>query len=378
MKSRAQDLCDQFGYPDELAGILESVVEIALEHLGDVRSIVLSPSISTGDFLWNQLDSDRNLLSDIDGFIYVDGRVPDSSAYAAAIGRLAEGVGGPMFHIDLALNSARVLGHLPETYQFVETGLAGFVLYGEPVLNRFPKKFDPRASRQAFLMNLFKPLRQAFLLEDRSGVAQAAARLILDIPILAASEQGRCIAGHRARARWFLDGRPTPMGQDQAIRAAVIAARDAREARRGSIETLEPLLHAAIPRAVRLLDGRGEFSSDPDRELVERLSSWLPPRTPRRLIGEGRTLLRRSTGPRTDLRWLLHRKEASAGAALLGLFAYLASGADGRPPSGIRARLLEFARRDCPDTEGLAFVRSACHVYSEGLFELYPSMQDGD
>ena len=377
MKSRARDLCDRFGYPEELVGILEGVVEIALEHLGDVRSIVLSPSISTGDFLWNQFDPDQHLLSDVDGFIYLDGRVPDSSAYDAAIGRLTEGVGGSMFHIDLALNSARVLGHLPETYQFVETGLAGFVLYGEPVLDRFPKKFDPRASRQAFLINLFKPLGQAFLLDEPSGVAQAAARLILDIPILAASEQGRCIVGHSARARWFLDARPTPMGQDQTIRAAVEAARDARESRRGSSATLEPLLHAAIPRVVSLLDGRGEFSSDPDRELVERLSSWLPPRTPRRLIGEGRTLLRRPTGPLEDLRWLIHRKEASAGAALLGLFAYLASGADGRPPSGIRARLQEFARRDCSDNEGLAFVRSACHVYSEGLFELYPSLHDG-
>jgi hypothetical protein len=378
MRSHAREFCERHGYPDALSEVLEELVGLALTHLGNVYSIVLSPSTSTGDFLWKRVGSEVRLLSDIDGFIYVNGGANDVAGYAAALRRLAEGIGGPMFHIGLAVNSARALEHLPETYQFVETGLAGFVLYGEPVLNRFPTKFDPRASRQAFLLNLFKPLRHAFLHPDPDGAAQAAARLILDIPTLASSERGECIAGHRARARWFLDARPAPMGLDEEIHAAVSAAYAAREAPPGSVAVLEPLLHTAIPRAVSLLDGRGEPPSDPDRATVERLTSWLPPRTPRRFLGECRTLLKRPTNPVTDLRWLHRRKEASAGAALLGLFHYLARGTAGPPPEGIRDRLRDFARRESSNENGLAFVRSACGVYCEGLFELYPSLRESD
>jgi len=378
MRSQACDLAEQYGYPDELTDILEEVVEIALEHLGDVVSIVLSPSTSTGDFLWNRVDSNVQLMSDVDGFIYVDGKIGDPSSYDSAIRRLTKDVGGPMFHIDLAVNPARALNHLPNTFQFAETGLAGFILYGEPVLDQFPTEFDPRSSRQAFLLNLFKPFRHSFLAPNQNGVAQAMARLILDIPILAASEQGKCIAGHRARARWFLDEAPPPFGHDQAIRTAVIAARDARESPPGSVGILEPLLHEAIPRAMKLLDGLGEFPADPDLASVERLASWLPPRSPRRFVGECRALLQRRSTPSADLRWLLNRKEASAGAALLGLFLYLESGATGPPPAGIRARLSEFSRRECSDRDGLAFIRFACEIYSEGLFDLYPSLRESD
>jgi hypothetical protein len=56
----------------------------------------------------------------------------------------------------------------------------------------------------------------------------------------------------------------------------------------------------------------------------------------------------------------------------------VAEGARGRPPEAIRKRLHEFARRECPERDGFAFVRSACEVYREGLFELYPAMRGSD
>ncbi len=374
MRSQATELGDRYGYPVELTQILDEVVRLALSHLGDVGSIVLSPSASTGDFLWKRGDSGIELLSDVDGFVFMNRSPEDAAGFQAAIAALTSDVGGPMFHVDLSLNSAQTIGRLPNTYQFVETGLAGFVLYGEDVLSRFPRSFDPRASRQAFLLNLFKPLRHAFLLPDSAGLAQATARLILDIPTLAASEFGRCIPGHRARAQWFLDERLPPLGEDPVIRAAVETAAAARENPPGDLTTLEPLLYPAIFQTVRLLDGQGEVALDPDPALVERLASWLPPRSSRRFLGEFRTLLRRPDRPISDLRWFRHRKEASAGAALLGLFRFLAAGAEGAPSEGIGARLVEFSRRPVPDTKGLDFVRSACEVYSAGVHELYPSL----
>lgn len=381
MRSHAGELCDQHGYPEELAELLEELVGLALTHLGDVYSIVLSPSISTGDFLWKRDGAELRLLSDIDGFVYANGSARSVADYAAAVQRLSRDLAGPMFHIDLSVNSARALDRLPQTYQFVETGLAGFVLYGEPVLGRFPAKFDPRASRQAFLLNLWKPLRHAFLQPDPAGAAQAAARLILDIPILAASECGKCIPGHRARVRWFLAERPTPLGADDEIRAAVIAAMSAREDPPGSAAILAPLLHIAIPRAVSLLDPRAEPAADSGAAIVERLARWLPPRTPRRFLGECASVLARPTNPVADLRWLRQRKEASGGAALLALLHYvsqLAEAGVGDPPEEIRTLLRDFARRECSNETGLAFVRSACEVYQEGLWELYAALRESD
>jgi hypothetical protein len=276
------------------------------------------------------------------------------------------------------VNSAQVLDELPETYQFVETGIGGFVLYGEPVLDRFPTTFDPRFSRQAFLLNLFKPLQYAFLEANPEGAAQAAARLILDIPTLAASERGECIPGHRARADWFLSERPAPLGLDEEIRSAVSAAKLAREEPPGSVALLAPQLHAAIPRAVNLLDPTIGPSLRSDSGIDERLAAWLSPRTPRRLLAECASVFKRTTNPLTDLRWLLRRKEASGGAALLGLLNYVSEGAIGTPAKEIRTQLRDFSRRECASVEGLAFVRSACEVYREGLFDFYPALRETD
>ena len=94
MRSHAGELCDQHGYPSELATVLDEIVELAQTHLADVHSIVLSPSLSTGDFLWKRDGSDVRLLSDIDGFIYLNGRARDATGYVSAIRRLGEGSSG--------------------------------------------------------------------------------------------------------------------------------------------------------------------------------------------------------------------------------------------------------------------------------------------
>jgi hypothetical protein len=381
MRSQAQELCDRFDYPKELSEILDEVVDLAGSHLGNVQSIILSPSTSTGDFLWKRTDSGTHLMSDVDGFIFVEGAPRDLSGFQKALNVLTRGVGGPEFHLDLSISSAKSIDQLPQTYQFVETGLAGFVLFGESPLERFPSKFDPRASRQAFLLNLFKPLRHEFLLASQDGLAQAAARLILDIPTLAASERGECIAGHRARARWFLDERPGILGTSDLIIEAVEAAEAARQAPPGNLAVLRAVVYPAILEAASLLDGRGPVPENPDKETVMRLAAWLPPRSVRRVLGELRTTLRRPTQRTADLRWLRNRKEALAGAALLGAFSHLARGANGTPPSGIGLCLLEFSRRPSTHLASLQederdFMPSICKVYSEGLLEIYPSLAD--
>lgn len=85
MRSQATELGDRYGYPVELTQILDEVVRFALSHLGDVGSIVLSPSASTGDFLWKRGDSGIELLSDVDGFVFMNRSPEDAAGFQAAI-----------------------------------------------------------------------------------------------------------------------------------------------------------------------------------------------------------------------------------------------------------------------------------------------------
>lgn len=367
-RSNAADLCQRFAYPSELADVLDSVVALADEHLGPVASIVVSPSISTGDFLFRRTGSATELLSDIDGFIYMEGRVRNPAGWEAAIAQLRSRHGA-LFDIDMPINPLSQLARLPETYQFVETGLQGFVLAGAQVLSRFPTRFDPRASRQAFLRNLEKPLRYR---NDDARFAQNCARLLLDIPILASSEAGRCIAGHAARARWFLEQDPGPLARDPVIREAVAAARAARQSPPGERSQLEPRLWPALERSIELLDGRGPLAGSTSRALEKRLRAWLPPRSLRRRGGELRSVLRRRSTWRADLAWLRRPKEAAGGAALLALLAFQNQPSEALATSAAES-IERFARRRIAKG-GPDFVDLALSAYAEGLCELYPSL----
>ena len=369
MPSRAQQLCAAHGYPPELARLLERVVEHTRESLVDVRGIVLSPSVSTGDFLWKGQGEDLVFLSDIDGSVIADTPAATRTAFYQGLVDMARGLGGPHFKIDLSILPSRLLGHLPGNFQTVETGLAGFELDGEGLLERFPTGFDPRASRQAFLLNLWKPLATA----EPGGCVQGMARLLMDIPLLATSELGICRPGHRARGEWFLTQRPEPLGASPVLRRAVEAAMAARVDPPGDERLLRELLVAAVQETIAGLDGHGAPRDDPDRALVRRFTRWLAPRTPRRIAGELRTLVRRPGPPIADLAWWMGRKEAMGGAGLWGLL-QVAFG--GRPPGpGTGRCLARYARRPAPDPGDPGYVTRAGELYQAGLLELYPSLE---
>src|SRR5690606_3365731 len=200
------------------------VVSLAEEILGEDTSIVLSPSISTGDFLWQQEAGGIVLLSDIDGFVFTDADSERRKRFQSELGAITRGVGGAHFKIDLSISSPRALDRIPHTFQMVETRLGGFELAGNGALSLFPREFDPRHSRQAFLANFWKPLEHL----DEGAWQQGTARLLLDIPLLATSELGVCRPGHRARAEWFLDEKPGNLGKSAILRRAVEVAYSTR------------------------------------------------------------------------------------------------------------------------------------------------------
>ncbi len=368
--SRVTQLCERYEYPEELGILLGEIARIARDVFGDLEGIVLTPSVSSGDFLWTRKDGEVRLLSDVDGFVFARATNQQIVRFRQAIALLARGRGGPLFKIDLSINRPSEVGRMPETFQMVETRLAGFELAGAGLLGRFPTRFDPRASRQALLLNLWKPLAS----DEPGRWEQSTARLLLDIPLLATSEQGVCRPGHRARAEWFLNDRPGRLGASSLLRQAVEVALAARLDPPGDRALLAASLVPAIEETLALIDGGGPPPHEPDAAFVTRLASWLPPRSPRRGLGELRTLLRRPSSPPTDLRWWIRRKEAMGGAALWGLLQIAQCGRS--PNQGTAQWLAAYARRSTLDPHAADFVVRALEQYRRGLVELYPSLID--
>lgn len=362
----ARELGERFGYPEELTSVLDRIGEAARRHLGSDTSVVLSPSVSTGDFLWTRETNRVELLSDVDGFVFTAAPTAALAAFSEEL-RALERVAGPPFSIDLAMNRPDALRRIASTYQMAETREAGFVLSGPDVLDAFPSSFDPRASHQAFLENLWKPI--CALEKGDAAFARATARVLCDLAILAASEQGACVPGHAARARWFLDSKPAPLGSEALLREAVEMARMARMKPPGDASRLRPMLAPSVLLTCERLGV--PFDRGNVQGLVKQLAAWIPPRSFRRCLGELRPLLRRPTGLISDLRWWLSRKEAWAGAAALHLLVFIHEGGSS-PPAGVAELLGWYARAKQPAGQGEVFVAHAVTTVRAGHAELYP------
>lgn len=369
------ELCDQHGYPALLRDVLHELADAVRTHLGGLRSVILCGSVATGDFLWRQDGERIELLSDIDAFAFAPPAQSDRAGLRTRLKAIEARTASPHFKIDLSVSPPEALRRVPPVFQMAETHRTGFVLEGKDLRSAFPEHFDPRASRQSFLGNLWKPVgvwldREA---DDGCAFSLAASRLLMDIATLEVSEEGLCLPGHKARAERFLSRRTGLLSSDPLLREAVTAAIEARQTPPGTPSRLEPLLAPSVARTVELLDGAGPVPDDPTPELVKRLAGWLQPRTTRRLFGEVRTVTQCPHRPDRDLRWLASRKEAVAGACVLGWLIWLGQGGEGAPPGGVQNLLSVFARRNAPGGEGEAFHREAAAMYRLAWREYSPS-----
>jgi hypothetical protein len=358
------------------------MVEAVRDAYPSLISLVLSGSTATGDYVWGRDEQVVTLHSDIDALLYVKNF---GDAHPERLERRLIDIQGrqpsELFQIDIAINPAAALRRIPASYQMAETRKSGVVLVGENVLSAYPANFDPRSARQAFLANLWKPI--LYWTPEGGGrtpeidllYTQVAARFFLDLPLLVCAEAGLCVAGHQARAERYLATGATDRFQSdtgrEAVRWALAARRDPKPDREG----LEKKLATFAFDVAAALDERGRPPEDPDPALVRRLAAWRPRRTPRRIGGELRSVLRTPRNPVTDLAWLVSRKEATAGAALLGLLAYLATACESPPSPGIAARLAEFAREPALDGRAASWFYAAKQQYWRGLVDLYPSMR---
>jgi predicted nucleotidyltransferase len=367
------DLCSRHGYPAALRSILDEVVAAARAEIPGLRAIVLSGSVATGDFVWRDVGGAVRLLSDIDVFVFA-GRSGPHASFSQVLRELERRHPSPLFEIDVSISGASTLRHLPERYQFVEARLAAVAPVGEEVLALFPERFDPRAARQSFFGNVRKGVLNwpEMAASDDELYRLALARMILDLPILAFSESGRCIPGHAARAEAFRElPDQHPLAQPDLVRAVNCALR-MRQWGDVSREGLEADALRVIDALFDFLDGAGPVG-EADALLARRIGRLLPPRPLRRLAGEFRAAV---LTPRLLLRdplWWLRRKEAAGGAALLGLFRFALTGANGSPPPGIAPLLQAWSGGESTEGVGEAFLADARRVYRAGHRRLFPA-----
>jgi hypothetical protein len=107
--------------------------------------------------------------------------------------------------------------------------------------------------------------------------------------------------------------------------------------------------------------------------LARRIERLLPPRRLRRLAGEFRSALRDTGLWWRDPGWWLRRKEAVAGAALIGLLRFALSGTSGDPAPGVTPLLCAYTGGRVPTGEGPSYLDEARRIYWEARCRLYPS-----
>jgi hypothetical protein len=370
------DLCDRHEYPIELRAVLTSLVESARREIDGLKALVLTGSIATGDFVWRGDADGARLLSDIDVIAFAE-RAGPRPAFSAAVRKLEHGQTSELFHIDVVISSMSAMRRLQHSYQFVEARLSGVAPIGRETLESFPRHFDPRGVRQSFFDNIRKGVLSWPGPEDHDDEAYrlALARMILDLPILAFSEGGRCIPGHAARVDEFLALEETHPLADHSTRRAASTALRMRQRGDVPLGDLSDLVPEVIDRLFNFLDRKGPAGAA-DEQLARRIGRLLPPRRPRRLAGELRAALRDTGLWWKDPGWWLRRKEAMAGAALIGLLRFALSGASGSPEPGITALLRAYTGGRAPTGEGPIFLDEARRIYWEGRCRLYPSEED--
>ena len=125
----------------------------------------------------------------------------------------------------------------------------------------------------------------------------ALSRTILDLPILAWSEKGECLPGHRQRCESFLSSPDDEPLINDDTRDAVRLGLEMRTTGEVAREPLEQAARTSVCAAMALFGVPRDdvFSASP--EVVRRIAAIVPERTPRRFLGESRGLWPAVGGP---------------------------------------------------------------------------------
>jgi predicted nucleotidyltransferase len=369
MHDAIQKLGEQFGYPD---GLLEVLDELRLlldrKFKGRLLSVILSGSAATGDFVWRREGDGITFLSDIDAVVIVASRESgdDIAAESQALRRISSA--SALFHVDVTVIPSSAIANIPHSFQAAEIRQSGWIVAGCDMRHVFPGDFRPGSSREAFFLNLWKPfLFRAVCLRRPDLYRQAIARQMMDLALLASSEQNCCVAGHRQRLEAFEalpEGHPLQRDDLKAALRMAYGVRQGQNFANGQLEEAQFLCLRAALEFLGIEYGAGSSAVEPAR-----IQALLDPRPPRRIAGEIRNDL---LGRRCDPAWIWRRKEACAGAALLDIYRCRREGIRLEPESNAGRWLGKFSGGPAPDLSRDDAEDRARRSYWEGEQRLHP------
>lgn len=374
--NNVKQICEQHGYPFEIAALLEDVCRLTQEKVSNVRSLMLSGSVATGDLVYRRDANGLKIFSDLDLLVFAD--TPKiAEDFTLRVSELESRFHTNLFHIDLPINPMRALRRIAPSYQMVELRKVNSVLWGKDFRSLFPSQADVRFSRQSLLLNLWK----AILYwpdgnpERYECFQWILARLILDVPLLVFSELQNVIAGHFARAQAFCELTATvhPLATS-AIQTAVMRAAAMRRA--GAVEgaDLWPDFLTVLDIVLCYLNLGSLQDPVSINARAARLKKLLPQRSLRRIGGEFRAVLHGHGSALQRGVWWLGRKEVWAGLSALEMIAWLARGESRAALDKVETCLTQFCGRDFHFDEVVLPVRQFRTVYWEGQLRMYPSL----
>jgi hypothetical protein len=357
-------LCKRFNYPASLQALLEQLLQLTEDHVPHLHSLLLTGSITTGDFVYERGGQER-FFSDLDVFIYLEPEADYSytaepawkKEFLAGITQLENRVDCPLFHVDVSINPLSRLKHIPEAFQFAEVRQAGVVIAGEDITYAFPNQFDSTGVQQAYLLNFTKAMLYWPGPDNTSDpiYAQVLARMILDLPMLTFAREDSCIPGHQERAKTFLALPPSHPMVTEATRDAIGLAVAVRNGETVQPSRLQQRLLPCTDVALNALDGAGPAPTQPDEKAIRRLGSLLPRRSLRRLAGDFLLACQLRQPVTTKIQAFTASNEARLAAANLSLLNYGFHNLSEAPPLGL-AKQAAILSGEPPSSEtGLPF-----------------------
>lgn len=210
-------LCRTYDYPADVGSLLEQVV--AAVKVPGTRSIVLSGSASRGELVLAPSASGWRLFSDVELFVVGDQVVPSDRREALAQLKTIEErqwkIGARTFHTDVDFLTMRDWQSRQDRFQAWETAKAGWVLFGEDILNLVQVKVQPEATIQSSLNRLWylllylpeRLLRRCATEDDLQAFNYSLNRAVLDFPLWLLVHRGILVPGFSGRQKYLQEHR---------------------------------------------------------------------------------------------------------------------------------------------------------------------------
>lgn len=204
--------CKQFGYPEQLEGLIEQIAETIVEAL-DPISIILFGSTSRNEISC-LLDNDHvDLLSDIEMIVVVENKMRIPAKLFTQLNSIDKSMNfkNPLFHIDFGITTPRQLAKARHTIRTFDLKKEGKTIYGQNLLKVLPdvtaKTLDRSRTRELVLIRL---ANQLFYIPkhivlgssseyERMLFSYISARNILDIPTILLALNGTMLSTYKDR-----------------------------------------------------------------------------------------------------------------------------------------------------------------------------------